>query len=109
MVVSSHLISPSYNHCNNIIIEKSSQLLLNQTKKIQKCLGYSLIAIFTFRIYSVPSSQVDLLAKNAIYNSIAFNCDAAGITSLGGGGERGYEGMLSGKLWKNAVAKTCIP
>ena len=39
-----------------------------------------------FRIYSVPSSQVDLLAKNAIYNSIAFNCDAAGITSLGGGG-----------------------
>ena len=26
-----------------------------------------------------------------------------------GGGEGGYEGMLSGKLWKNAVAKTCIP
>ena len=84
-------------------------MLLTQTKKIQKCLGYSLIAIFTLRIYSVPSFQVDLLAKNAIYNSIAFNCDAAGITSLGGGGEGGYEGMLSGKLWKNAVAKTCIP
>ena len=27
----------------------------------------------------------------------------------GGEGEGGYEGMFSGKLWKNAVAKTCIP
>ena len=27
----------------------------------------------------------------------------------GEGGEGGYEGMLSGKLWKNAVAKKCIP
>ena len=82
-------------------------MLLTQTKKIQKCLGYSLIAIFTLRIYSVPSFQVDLLAKNAIYNSIALNCDAAG--GEGGRGVGGYEGMLSGKLWKNAVAKTCIP
>ena len=107
--MSSHLISPSYNHCNNY--RKIISIAPYPDQKIKKCLGYSLIAIFTFRIYSVPSSQVDLLAKNAIYNSIAFNCDAAGITSLGGGGggEGGYEGMLSGKLWKNAVAKTCIP
>lgn len=89
MVVSSHLISPSYNQCNNYGKIISTAPYPNQ--KIQKCLGYSLIAIFTFRIYSVPSSQVDLPAKNAIYNSIAF------------------KGMLSGKLWKNAVAKTSIP
>ena len=107
MVVSSHLISPSYNHCNNY--REINSIAPHPNQKFQKCLGYSLIAIFMFRIYSVPSSQVDLLAKNAIYNSIAFNCDAAGITSLGGGGEGGYEGMLSGKLWKKAVAKTCIP
>ena len=85
MVVSSHLISPSYNHCNNY--REINSIAPHPNQKFQKCLGYSLIAIFTFRIYSVPSSQVDLLAKR----------------------EGGYEGKLSGKLWKNAVAKTCIP
>lgn len=90
MVVSSHLISPSYNHCNNY--REINSITPHPNQKFQKCLGYSLIAIFTFRIYSVPSSQVDLLAKNAIYNSIAFNCDAVGITSLGGGG--GGEGGM---------------
>ena len=97
MLVSSHLISPSYNHCNNY--RKIISIAPYPNQKIQKCLGYSLIAIFTFRIYSVPSSQVDLLAKNAIYNSIAFNCDAAGITSLGGGGRGG------GGVWGQALGK----
>ena len=98
MVVSSHLISPSYNHCNNY--REINSIAPHPNQKFQKCLGYSLIAIFTFRIYSVPSSQVDLLAKNAIYNSIAFNCDAAGITSLGGGGggEGGRGGMRACSL-----------
>ena len=98
MVVSSHLISPSYNHCNNY--REINSIAPHPNQKFQKCLGYSLIAIFMFRIYSVPSSQVDLLAKNAIYDSIAFNCDAVGITSLGGGEGGGYEGILPWKIVK---------
>ena len=48
MVVSSHLISPSYNHCNNY--REINSIAPHPNQKFQKCLGYSLIAIFTFRI-----------------------------------------------------------